>query len=499
MRRRASGLLLHPTSLPSSFGVGDLGPEAGKFVDLLARAGQSYWQVLPLNPVDPAGFFSPYQSSSALAGNPLLISPDLLVEEGLLTPADLSRRPAFPPGRVDFRAATAYKEKLLKKALGRFRTQGLGREEEFRRFCSQEADWLEDHALFKVLSSSHGGDWTRWPAPLKHRRPRALAAAARKLAPQLEEEKFRQYLFFSQWRSLKKAANQKGINLIGDLGIYLIHQSVDVWTNPGLFKLDRNGRPAAVSGVPPDYFSSTGQLWGNPVYRWEALEETGFRWWLRRIGKNLELFDFLRLDHARGFVAFWEVKAGSRTAIHGCWREVPAHGFFKALVKAFPHLPLIAEDLGIITPDVREILAGYGLPGMKVLQFGFGPDLPSSPHAPHNHLPDSVVFPGTHDNNPTRGWWEKEAGPRERRNLAAYLGKRVTAGTVSWDLIRLALLSVARTAVIPVQDLLGLGEEARMNHPARPKGNWTWQLTRDQLEALPLERLKLLTKMAGRL
>ena len=498
MKTRSGGLLLHPTSLPSPFGIGDLGPVAERFMDLLARAGQSLWQVLPLNPVDGAGSFSPYQSSSFLAGNHLLISPELLVEEGLLTPADLSPKPDLPLAEVDFPAASAFKERLLKKAFSRFSARaGKG---ELRSFCDQEADWLDEHSLFIALSSCQpsGGDWTGWPAELKTRKPKALEAARRDLAPLIEEEKFRQFLFFDQWQRLKKTANQKGILILGDLGIYPIHQSADVWAHQELFKLDENGRPAKVGGVPPDYFSPTGQLWNNPVYRWEAHARNGFKWWLKRIGQGLKLFDLLRLDHARGLIAFWEVNAGSRTAARGRWRGAPAHGFFQALAKAFPCLPLIAEDLGTITPQVREILALYGLPGMKVLQFGFGPNLSTSPHAPHNHPLEAVVYPGTHDNNTVRGWWEKEVGAEDKDRFSTYLGKMVTAETVSWDLIRLALFSVARTTIIPVQDLLGLGEEARMNHPAESKGNWTWRLTPDQLQALPLEKLKLLTKMAGR-
>ena len=452
--RRGSGILCHITSLPSSYGIGDMGPAAYRFVDFLAETKQSYWQILPLNPTDPVFGNSPYHSISAFACNPLLLSPELMVHEGWLTEEDIASVPHFPKGQVDYDAAIAYKERFFQLAYQRFGESTHHYDHE--RFCSENAGWLDDCALFVALSNHLEGDvWSDWPHEIRDRKPEALESASRELKDTIEREKFFQYLFHQQWTALKRYCNDRGVQIIGDMPIYVDYNSVDLWANPELFKLDDEKKPYVVAGVPPDYFSATGQLWGNPVYRWDMLKERRYDWWVRLMRQNLRLFDFVRVDHFRGLVAYWEVPATENTAINGTWIEAPVVDLFNELTKRFPLLPIIAEDLGLITPDVREVIQRFELPGMKILLFAFGEDLPSHPYIPHNLVKNCLIYTGTHDNNTVRGWFEGEATPEEKRRLFDYLGRKVSADEIHWELTRLAMMSVANVAIIPMQDILG--------------------------------------------
>jgi len=497
MNKRASGILLHITSLPSPYGIGDMGPEAYRFADFLAKAKQDFWQILPLNPTERIYGNAPYYSIAAFASNPLLISPELLIQDNLLTTADCEPVPNGPQGRVDYEIVVPYKERLFTIAYKHFaKTKDR---DEYERFCSQNASWLEDFALFVALKGHFQGHaWSEWPPEVRNRQPEALQSMKEDLHEGIEQEKFLQYLFFRQWFALKGYCDEKGVQIIGDIPIYVDYDSVDVWTHPEIFKLDADGQPEAVAGVPPDYFSATGQLWGNPVYRWDVLKERKFDWWIQRMGHTLNLFDVVRIDHFRGLVAYWEVPAGEETAINGQWVEAPVYDFFDALRAQFPSLPVIAEDLGVITPDVREVMQHFGLPGMKVLLFAFGEDNPKHPYLPHNYEKNAVVYTGTHDNNTVRGWFEKEAKPADKKRLVRYLGHKTSAQAIPWELIRLAMESKANLALIPMQDILGLGEEARMNLPATGEGNWEWQLASGQLTPEVTEKLRAMTEKYGR-
>jgi 4-alpha-glucanotransferase len=498
MKHRGSGILLHLTSLPSPYGIGDLGPRAYRFADFLAQGKQSYWQVLPLNPTDPVSGNSPYSSPSAFAGNTLLISPDLLEESGFLTKEDLKAHPSFPEARCDYASVIPYKAQLFLRAYERFKSKGLEKER-YDEFRKKNKAWLENFALFVVIKKNRNGKaWGEWEKGLRNSNPQEIDRVKKEFHDDLEREKFLQYLFFKQWFSLKKYSNDKGIRLIGDIPIYVNYDSVDVWTHPDLFKLDKDKKPTSVAGVPPDYFSKTGQLWGNPIYRWDILKKTGYRWWFQRIGHNLLLFDTLRLDHFRGFVGFWEVPSTEGTAIQGKWVKAPAVDFFTALLKKFPAHSIIAEDLGVITPDVKEVVDRFGFPGMRILQFAFGEDLPTHPYLPHNYLPNTLVYTGTHDNNTIRGWFENEATPEDKKRLYRYLGREISPEECPKELHRLAMMSVANTVIVPVQDLLGLGEEAKMNRPSVAHGNWEWRLLPDQLNASCAERLGEMTTIYGR-
>lgn len=491
MKRRASGILLHLTSLPSAFGIGDMGPAAYRFADFLAEAGQSLWQMLPLNPT----LYSPYHSYSAFAGNPLLISPELLHKDGLLDRREI-RRYAGKAESVDYRRASARKRPLLDSAYGRFKGNA---NPAYRRFCSENAHWLEDYCLFMALNTLFPRrTWNQWPSEIRRRRPKALEEKRRGLKEAMDRERFQQYVFFDQWMRLKRHCHNRGIQIIGDIPIYVTYHSSDVWANPELFKLDRNSRPSVVAGVPPDYFSDTGQRWGNPVYRWEALKDSGYRWWYRRFSHNLSLFDIVRLDHFRGLVAYWEVPTRAKTAVNGRWVEVPVYDFFDQLLRKFPCLPIIAEDLGFITPDVREVMRRFNFPGMKVLLFAFGEDLPDNPYIPHNFDTNCVAYTGTHDTNTIRGWYETETTPQDRARLMGYLGRRVAPAALHWELIRLLMRSVADTVIVPMQDLLGLGETARMNRPATRQGNWQWRLSSSRTTSRLAQKLRDITEITGR-
>lgn len=497
MERRESGVLLHVTSLLSPFGIGDLGPEAFRFVDFLAEARQKCWQVLPLNPTDTAFGNSPYHSLSAFAFSMLLISPEELVKDGLLEESDLASPPVGREDRVDYDRVTAWKTPLLERACEAF--LGRPREEAYDEFRVANAGWLDDFAAFVAFKGRFDGrPWTDWPPEIRDREPGAVGALRQTLSKEIEKEKARQYLFFRQWSALRAHCRERGVRIIGDMPIYVDHDSADVWATPGIFKLDERKMPVAVAGVPPDYFSETGQLWGNPLYRWDVLKERKFDWWVRRMEHNLRLFDLVRVDHFRGLVGFWEVPAGDRTAANGKWVGAPARDLFERLRRTFRPLPIIAEDLGIITPDVREVMDHFGFPGMKVLLFAFGEDDPSHPYLPHTYEKNCIVYTGTHDNNTARGWFEREAHPEERDRLARYVGRAVDASSVARELVRLALMSVADLAVLPVQDLLGLGEEARMNKPSTIEGNWEWRVPPGGLDRTPADRLAEMTRTAGR-
>jgi len=497
MKRRGSGILLHLTSLPSPYGIGDMGASAYRFADFLAEARQSYWQILPLNPTHLFYGNSPYVSTSAFAGNTLLISPDLLIREDLLTQEEVESRPSFRADRVDYQTVIDFKGKVAEQAYLRFNSRGAS--PDYERFCSENAAWLDGFSLFVALKSHLGGRaWNEWPQDLRDREPGAIGEAQKELSEKIRMEKFLQYLFFNQWSMLKKYCNQKDIQIIGDIPIYVSHDSADVWMNPELFKLDNQKRPFVVAGVPPDYFSETGQLWGNPVYRWDVLKESGYDWWVNRIAHNLRVSDLIRIDHFRGIVGYWEVPAAETTAICGRWVEGPGSDFINYLIRKFPHVPMIAEDLGVITPDVREVMNHFDIPGMKVLLFAFGDNLATNPYIPHNLPKNCVAYTGTHDNNTTRGWFEKEATPDEKRRLFQYLGRIVPSEELPRELIRLLMMSVASTVIFPMQDILGLGEEARMNIPSTGEDNWEWRLSPDLFERAPADWLRETTEIYGR-
>jgi 4-alpha-glucanotransferase len=502
---RSSGILLHPTSLPGPFGIGDLGDEAYRFVDFLVASGQSLWQVLPLGPTGYGD--SPYASYSAFAGNTLLINPQRLVAAGLLDQNDLSHTPAFSEARVDFEAVRPFKEQLLRKASDRFK-QSTDRalRQGFDDFCQSSAAWLEDYALFRALKDAHGGKaWNEWDVPLVQRDALALARAREALRDEVEAQKFYQFLFFKQWFDLKTYCNERGIKLIGDVPIFVAEDSADVWTNPDQFKLDQDGKPEVVAGVPPDYFSETGQLWGNPLYNWDQMRARGFQWWIERLHATLQTVDILRLDHFRGFVACWEIPGGDKTAEQGHWVEAPGRELFNEIKEALGELPIIAEDLGVITPAVEQLRDEFGFPGMRVLQFAFGGDTKNR-DLPHNYQPNVVVYTGTHDNDTTVGWFKSSAGDgstraakqieREREFCLEYLNTDGRA--IHWDFIRAALASVADTAIVPLQDVLGLGAEARMNLPASESGNWAWRFKADALSEEIATRLRELVDLYGR-
>ena len=489
---RASGVLLHPTSLPGA-GTGDLGEAAYRFVDWLADAEQSLWQMLPLVAVNEGG--SPYNALSAFAGNPLLLSPQDLVHHGLLEPADAAA-PNLPWDTIDFPAVFAWKENVVRAAYRVFRDAG---DEELRAdfdaYRRDEAYWLDDYALFRALRERHGGGWVTWPEPLRRRDPDALAEARRALAEDVDRRAYSQFLFDRQWSALHRHARRHGIRVVGDVPIFVAHDSADVWANPHIFHLDDRGLPTVVSGVPPDYFSATGQLWGNPLYRWDVLKEEGYRWWIDRFRRTLGMVDVVRIDHFRGFEAYWEVGAGEPTAIHGRWIPGPGRDLFDALHRALGPLPLIAEDLGLITPQVEALRDALGLPGMRVLQFAFGGDDPENPHLPRNYVPNAVAYTGTHDNDTAEGWMAGGASDAERAALAALAGE---AGDAHWRMIEQVMRSDAGWAVVPAQDVLGLGTEARMNTPGERDGNWAWRMRPGALTPELAARLAALVRETGR-
>jgi 4-alpha-glucanotransferase len=489
LKRRAAGILMHPTSLPSPYGIGDLGPSAYAFADFLRQAGVNYWQMLPVTETTRQTHFSPYSCCSAFAGNSLLISPQLLYRQGWLDKRQMDALPTLPADMPAFGRAAQLKNRLLNAAFERFESHS-STAVDYEAFCERHRHWLADYALYKVIQQRFPKKkWAQWPAPLRDRDKIALVAFQNEHRGAIAREYFIQYLFDRQFSALKRYCNDTGILLFGDLPIYVVYDSADVWTHPHLFKLKPNKTPAFIAGVPPDYYSKTGQLWGNPVYDWQANAKSGYRWWLERIRHNLSLFDLLRIDHFRGFEAFWQVPAGRKTAVHGTWIKGPGTDFFEALFRQIPQAALAAEDLGVITAEVRELIAAYALPCMKVLQFAFNGKADNI-HLPHSYERNCIVYTGTHDNNTTRGWFKRETTAAMRRQIAAYLGRSVTQQTIVQEMIRLALSSPARLCVFPMQDVLGLDAAARMNTPAKPTGNWQWRMAPESLEKTTAGRLR---------
>jgi 4-alpha-glucanotransferase len=492
---RASGVLLHVTSLPSPYGIGDVGPTALAWIDRLREAGQTWWQALPLGPTGYGN--SPYQSLSSFAGNGLLISPDLLIEDGMLQKGDCEGY-SFPATSIDYESVIPFKHRLLEAAWNCFRAGARADlRPAFEQFCDEQAHWLEDYALFRALKASHqGAYYLEWPVELVRRDPAALSRAHRDLAGPIDRVRFAQFLLFRQGARLKEYVRAQGLRLIGDLPFFVSPDSSDVWANPELFLLDEQHRPRFVAGVPPDYFSPQGQLWGNPVYDWEALRRTGYRWCIDRLRALLAHVDAIRLDHFRAFAAAWHVPAGAATAQSGQWVPGPGADFFTAVQGELGGLPFIAEDLGMITPDVSALRDQFRLPGTRVLQFAFDGH-PDNPYLPENYVPNTVVYTGTHDNNTTRGWFE-ELSDSQRENLWRSLKRRTGHDEVSAALVRLSWSSAAALAIAPLQDLLNLGTEARMNVPGRAAGNWAWRCTSDMLSSAAFRWLRDLTETSNR-
>jgi len=493
MNERASGILLHITSLKTNFGIGDFGKDAYEFVDFLSESKQKYWQVLPLNPTEPGYGHSPYSCPSSFAGNPLLISLESMKEDGYLSNSDLVNIPDFPSETVDFDTVTSYKSELLKRAF-EVNLGGIAQHTKFNRFCTDNKHWLDDFCLYKsIKNDSTYSTWHDFPEDLRNRHKQPLADWRDKEAHFILYNKFLQFIFFKQWEQLKKYANDHGIKIIGDMPYYINYDSSDVWANQELFKLDEGKNPEFVAGVPPDYFSETGQLWGNPVYDWDKLKESGYSWWLKRIGHNLSMFDKLRLDHFRGFISYWEIKSGEKTAINGNWVHLDAYDFFDTLFSEYDKSGIIAEDLGIITDDIKELIKHYDIPGMKILLFAFGDDYPYGDYLPRNIENNCVIYTGTHDNNTALGWWTEEASEIEKKRVKEYLDKEIDDHSINWELIELALGSKADTAIFPMQDILGLGAPARMNTPSTTKGNWTWRLESHDFFTKLIEKLSRLS------
>jgi len=502
---RVAGILLHPTCLPGPHGIGELGAAAFAFLDFLHDTGQGLWQVLPLGPTGYGD--SPYQSFSAFAGNPLLVSLDRLTEQGWLKAAELRERPRFAEREVDFGRASEWKLPLLEKACAAFEATADGsRREALQAFVARNAAWLPDFALFTALRRANGGAaWNTWERSLVEREPQALERARRELARECREVEFAQWLFFEQWAAVRQAAHERGIRLMGDVPIFVAHDSADVWAHPELFHLSRDGRPSLQAGVPPDYFSATGQLWGNPLYRWDALERSGHAWWVDRLRAVFELVDIVRLDHFRGFEAYWEVAGDATTAVEGRWVKGPGRPFFEKLRAAFGELPVVAEDLGVITPEVEALRDAFGFPGMAILQFAFGSDAPGNAFLPHNYTKHKVVYTGTHDNDTVVGWWNAGVGDstrtaaeveRERQRALAYVGG--DGSEIHWDFLRTLFVSVADTAIVPLQDVLGTGAEGRMNLPGRAQGNWRYRFVASDLTPEVRSRLRAITEGSGR-
>lgn len=499
---RSSGVLLHPTSLPGRYGIGDLGEWAYRFVDWLVEAEQSIWQVLPLGPTSYGD--SPYQSPSTFAGNPNLISFDKLIGDGYLVEGDFRDLPNFPKYAVDYGWIIQYRTQKLKLAYERFAAKPQpAHKAAFDAYVQANAAWLEDYALFMAIKDANGGvTWTAWAdADLVRYKPAAVEKAKKTYAHEIGYYKFTQWVFKSHWDALRAYAKDRQIRFIGDIPIFVAHDSSDVWANQSLFYLEEDGNPTVIAGVPPDYFSETGQRWGNPLYRWDAMQQNGYAWWLRRIQTILDLVDIVRVDHFRGFDAYWEIPASEETAINGEWVKGPGMDFFNVLREKMGELPIIAEDLGVITPEVEALRDGFDLPGMQVLQFAFDGECGANTFLPHHHPANTVVYTGTHDNNTTLGWWHSpEAHDGIKNCVASYTAtdRHVLDTEINWTLMRLAMSSVAQTAVVPMQDVLGFGENTRMNVPGKQGGNWVWRMGAEEFENPAKQRLAYLTRLYSR-
>lgn len=493
LSERASGILLHPTALPGPYGIGDLGDAAKRFIDFLQRSGQKIWQVLPLGPTGYGD--SPYSSFSAFAGNSLLISLEGLVASGDL-PAEAIMPPSFPAAVVDFGAVRIFKSALLSKAYAGFaRSATAARRARFTDFCTTEAYWLDDYTLYSAIRRHEKNHpWYAWSPALRDREPAVLSAIRDQLRGEIAVETYIQFVFAEQWHALKSYANAQKVRIFGDLPIFVAADSADVWAHRRYFQLDEGGRAIRVAGVPPDYFSSTGQRWGNPLYNWDQLKADGFSWWIDRLRRNLTFYDLIRIDHFRGFAACWSIPAQEPTAIHGTWEDVPGEEFFAAATASLGPLPVIAEDLGMITPDVEALRDHFGYPGMKILHFAFGGGA-DNPYLPHNLTRNSVIYTGTHDNDTTAGWWQ-QLGPEERNAVARYLGRTVDDPVL--ELLRLAAASVSRLCIFPLQDLLRLDSSARFNRPGAPDGNWQWRWPEEDFPPASVALLKDLTTLYGR-
>lgn len=488
---RSSGILVHPTSFPGKYGIGDLGDAVYRFLDWLAENGQSIWQILPLGPTSYGD--SPYQTLSAFAGNPNLIALDKFVDDyGWLEAEDLADVPDFPEGNVDFGWIIPYHDEKLSLAFTGFKEKGTKNQKQgFKSFVEDNNSWLEDYALFAALKQYYGGrPWVEWDdADLVAYDKKALAKARKEHADAIEEQEFRQWVFYRQWYRVKYYANQKGIRIFGDIPIFVAHDSADVWSNQALFYLEDDGNPTVIAGVPPDYFSPTGQRWGNPLYRWDVIKDNQYVWWIERFNAAFQLVDYVRIDHFRGFEAYWEIQASEPTAINGQWVPGPGHDFLRVIKDALGELPIIAEDLGVITRGVESLRDDFDLPGMKVLQFAWSD--PSNPYLPHNHVENCVVYTGTHDNDTTIGWFNGAVDDATLNFMKEYLARDIHE--INWRLMQVAMMSPAHTAIFPMQDILNLGSEARMNTPGKEGGNWSWRFTEDDFNHDGKNRLSHLT------
>jgi 4-alpha-glucanotransferase len=494
-QNRASGILLHPTGLPGPDGIGDLGPEAYRWVDFLDRTGCQFWQILPLGPTGYGD--SPYQCFSAFAGNPYLISTTILLDQGLLTKSDLSDRPNFPLERVDYGPVIKWKLKVLRRSFEIFQSKNDEKtNESFELFRNVEREWLKPFTTFMAIKSQHDDvSWDKWSEELRKRDPSAMKRFKTDFSEEIAFQAYMQFLFYRQWQALRAYAKRKGIRIIGDIPIFVAYDSADVWVNKELFYLDEKGLPEVVAGVPPDYFSETGQLWGNPLYKWDIHKATGYEWWYKRMKAVLKRVDIVRLDHFRGFEAYWEIPYGNETAVEGRWVKGPGHDFFKAMKEKLGELPIIAEDLGVITETVTQMRDDFDLPGMKILQFSFATD-PDDDFLPHNYPVNCVAYTGTHDNNTVRGWYET-APEREKDFCRRYLAR--SGQDIAWSMIRVLWQSVAAWVLAPMQDFLSLGEWARMNYPGNPSGNWDWRMHPDAIDEGLVNRLHNTNFLYGRL
>ena len=482
---RASGILLHPTSLPGAFGAGDFGPDAYRFIDWMVSAGQTYWQILPLGEIGHGN--SPYMSMSAFAGNILLIDPIELSSHGWLDPEDLTPHPDFRPDRVDFALLRPFRIERLRRAAKRFfASDHDDLHRSYTEFCIAESEWLEDYSLFMTIAEHESWrEWSVWPKELAQREPQALRRFEMTCADEVGFWKFCQWCFARQWSDLRLYANEHGVKIIGDIPIFVSYQSADVWSHQDLFELDENGRPAFVAGVPPDYFSKTGQFWGNPLYRWDIHEKTGYAWWTARLGHALQLADLVRIDHFRGFAAYWEIPADAPNAISGKWVAGPGEKLFETFVRVFPHLPIIAEDLGLITPDVIELRDKFNLPGMRILQFAFG-EGQDNIFLPHHYVPNTVAYTGTHDNDTILGWWDSLSA-HEKDFARHYL--QTDGHEIQWVMMRAISNSAANIVIFTMQDILGLSGEHRMNLPGSSAGSWEWRFSWDQVQPIHSQTL----------